>query len=658
MNMIPYRWRRASVVFVHDLVVASIAFVVSMYLRVGSQLFTEFDRALWPGLPLFVLCCGLCFRAFGMYKGVWRYASMPDLVAIVKAVTAAMLFFVLLIFLLTRLDDIPRSLPLIGWFVLTVLLGGPRFAYRLMKDRSLAALQDMRAGSRIPVLLFGARDGAELFIRAMMTDHESPYRVVGIIDDKGSRVGYEILGVPVLGSIDDLGAVVAKLHAVQERPQRLIITKINQPLDGDLVSQLLDETEKHGLTLARLPSLTDFRDAADADQITPRPVAVEDLLGRSQKNLDREAISALIRGKKVLVTGAGGTIGSELVRQIAALGPALLVLVDHAEYNLYQIDLEVREKWPDLLAPPVLCDVRDAARVRDVFDEWQPNLVFHAAALKHVPMVEMHPAEGILTNAIGTRNVAQASRRIAAGAMVMISTDKAVHPTSIMGASKRIAEIYCQALDLDQQKKRGSRFVTVRFGNVLGSTGSVVPLFERQLRRGGPLTVTHPEVSRYFMTCREAVQLVLQASAYAIRRRTEQGKILMLDMGQPMKIVDLARQMIRLAGMRPDIDVPIRYTGLRPGEKLCEDLYYEQEPVSPTDAEGVLVVAPVPADLTRISDTIDTLEQLSRSGDQHGIRAHLADWLPSLGEVKMPDPEPAPAEDNVTPLSLARRVQG
>jgi O-antigen biosynthesis protein WbqV len=654
MNIIPYRWRRASVVFIHDIVMASVAFVVSMYLRVGNQLFTEFDRALWPGLPLFVLSCALCFRAFGMYKGVWRYASMPDLTAIIKAVTAAMLLFVLLIFLLTRLDDIPRSLPLIGWFVLTIFLGGPRFAYRLMKDRSLAALQDMRGNARIPVLLFGAREGAELFIRAMMTDHEARYRVVGIIDDKGSRVGYEILGVPVMGGIDDIGHVVEKLTSIQSRPQRLIITKTHQPMDGTLVSLLLDEAEKHGLTLARLPSLTDFRDAADGEKITPRPVAVEDLLGRCQKNLDREAISALIRGKKILVTGAGGTIGSELVRQIAALAPAVLVLVDHAEYNLYQIDLEMREKWPDLVAPPVLCDVRDAQRVTDVFDEWQPNLVFHAAALKHVPMVEMHPSEGILTNIIGTRNIAQASRRIAVGAMVMISTDKAVHPTSMMGASKRMAEIYCQALDLDQQKKRGTRFVTVRFGNVLGSTGSVVPLFERQLRRGGPLTVTHPDVSRYFMTCREAVQLVLQASAYAIRRKSEQGKILMLDMGQPMKIVDLARQMIRLAGLRPDIDVRIEYTGLRPGEKICEDLYYEHEPVTQTEAEGILVVAPTPIDLEQINKTIDNLEQMVRQGDQRGILTQLGEWLPSIGQVVPPAEPPLPITDNVTPL--VRRV--
>lgn len=647
-NLIPWRWRRASVVFAHDMVMACAAFVVAMYLRVGNQLFTEFDRALWPGLPLFVLCCGLSFRTFGMYKGVWRYASMPDLVAIVKAVTAAMLSFVLLLFLVTRLDDIPRSMPVMGWFVLTIFLGGPRFAYRLMKDRSLAALQDMQAAHRVPVLLFGARDGAELFIRAMMTDHQAPYRVVGIIDDKGSRVGYEILGVPVLGNIEDLAAVVARLDAARTRPQRLIITRINQSLDGDLVSQLLDAAETNGLTLARLPSLTDFRDAADADHITPRPVAVEDLLGRSQKNLNRAAISALIRGKKVLVTGAGGTIGSELVRQIAALGPALLVLVDHAEYNLYQIDLEIRERWPELAAPAILCDIRDEARVTAIFDEWQPNLVFHAAALKHVPMVETNPSEGVLTNIIGTRNVAQASRRIAAGAMVVISTDKAVHPTSIMGASKRMAEIYCQALDIDQQKKRGTRYVTVRFGNVLGSTGSVVPLFERQLRRGGPLTVTHPEVSRYFMTCREAVQLVLQASAHAVRGHSTPGKIFMLDMGQPMKIADLARQMIRLAGMRPDIDIGITYTGLRPGEKLCEDLYYEHEPVAPTEAEGVLQVAPLPADLDRVTDSLEQLALWAHTGDHAAIRRELAHWMPSLKEpvdIALPI-----TESNIMPL--------
>jgi FlaA1/EpsC-like NDP-sugar epimerase len=386
----------------------------------------------------------------------------------------------------------------------------------------------------------------------------------------------------------------------------------------------LDAADRHGVPLRRAPTPTRLDPAGSeaVRRVELRPVSIEDLLDRPQVPLDREGMARLVQGRRVLVTGAGGTIGGELARQVAALGPASLTLLDHGEFLLYEIDLELREKHPDVPRRAVLADVRDEARIRRLFEDIKPELVFHAAALKHVPMVENDPLEGVLTNAFGTRVVAEAARGIGTAAMVFISTDKAVNPTSVMGASKRLAEMYCQALDREARHGRtGMRCITVRFGNVLGSTGSVVPLFRRQLERGGPLTVTHPDMRRYFMTVREAVGLVLQASVVGTTDAKDQppelaeGGIFVLDMGQPVKIVDLARRMIRLAGLRPDEDVEIRFTGLRPGERLYEELFHGQEPPRPTAFPGLLVATPRTADSALVGRAIDEMAAAGRAGN-------------------------------------------
>ncbi|MBZ0324660.1 MAG: polysaccharide biosynthesis protein, partial [Alphaproteobacteria bacterium] len=477
-------------------------------------------------------------------------------IAIARAATLTILIFLPSLFLLTRLVNLPRSFLVINWFVLIVLLGASRFAYRIYKDRDLSTILQRNSARRVPVLLIGAGDAAETFIRALARIPDGGYRVVGVIDEKGSRVGRDIRGVEVMGTIDDIPEIVDELKAKDDAPQRLILTKPR--LEPELVRRLLQVAESEGLTLARLPRLTDFH-AAEGERIDVRPVAVEDLLGRPRTVLDRDAMKALVAGKRVLVTGAGGTIGGELIRQVAAFGPARLCLLDHAEFNLYTIDAEAAERWPDVSRPTILGDVRDRVRLDAVMTRERPEIVFHAAALKHVPMVEANPNEGMLTNVAGTRNIADACRAAGVAAMVMISTDKAVNPTSVMGATKRLAESYCQALDIAGGDE-GTRFVTVRFGNVLGSTGSVVPLFQRQLAKGGPLTVTHPEMKRYFMTVREAVELVLQASALGVSAPEKRGRIYVLDMGAPVRIRDLAETMIRLAGLRPGEDVEIVYT--------------------------------------------------------------------------------------------------
>ena len=628
-------FKKYQVVLIHDLVIASLSLPLALYLRLGNDLFEVSGNIVFYGSATFAALAGVTFHASGMYRGVWRYASTSDLTAVVKSATMAVLVFMPVMFLANRLTDVPRSVPVIQWLLLIVLLGGPRFAFRLLRDGQWRILPN-HASQGLPVLLVGASDGAALFIRAMRDDREAPYRVVGILDDGTDHVGRSIHGIPVLDTVERMAIAVDRLKAQGLPPCKLIIANpAGTRLKGQALRHLLDEAEGLGLTVARLPSLVEFKEAVDDGKIELRPIALEDLLGRSQAALDRAAIDRLIAGRCILISGAGGTIGGELARQIAALQPSRLVLLDNCEFNLYSIDLEVRERFPGLSCRAVLCDIRNGGHVARVFAEHRPELVFHAAALKHVPMVELNPGEGIHTNVIGTRHIADAAHRYGALAMVQVSTDKAVNPTSVMGASKRLAEFYCQALDLaghgdDGAVARASpRFMTVRFGNVLGSSGSVVPLFQRQLAHGGPLTVTHPEIRRYFMTVREAVELVLQASAHGIGNPEGRGRIFVLDMGEAVKIVDVARRLIRLAGLRPGIDVEIKFVGLRPGEKLYEELFDGEEERLPAAVDGVLLAASRPIDLGILRRVFDELAVACQHDDREVLEHLIAHVLPS-----------------------------
>ncbi|MBC8241364.1 MAG: polysaccharide biosynthesis protein, partial [Alphaproteobacteria bacterium] len=527
--------KRIAVVAVHDVFMAALSFELAVWLRYQTYGKPQEFFFLWHGTAIFTVVCALVFWRMGLYRGIWHYASLSDLIAIVKAVTLAILVYLPVMFVLDRLENFPRSAMILNWPVLVVFLMASRLLYRFSKDGDLRAVFERADDGLVPVLLIGAGDEAETFIRAMARDRQASYRVVGIVDHKRSRIGRDIRGVTVLGGLDELEAVVKRLERKGRKPQRLIITW--SKLDGATIGALLERAENLGLTLSRMPRLTDFQSGGKGGtKMEVQAVQVEDLLGRPQQVLDRAAMQALISGRRVLITGAGGTIGAELARQIAAHAPAHVSLLDNGEHALYRIDLEFSASWPEISRRAILGDVRDAERLAVVFEREQPELVFHAAAFKHVPMVEGNPNEGVLTNVMGTANVARACQSAGVAVMVQISTDKAVNPTSVMGASKRIAEMICQNLSLSSS---GCRFVTVRFGNVLGSTGSVVPLFQRQLARGGPLTVTDPEVTRYFMTTREAVELILQATAAAPTRDGE-GKIFVLDMGKPVTILDLA----------------------------------------------------------------------------------------------------------------------
>src|SRR5690242_14787792 len=600
---------------------AGVSLVASLYLRIGNGILDYEPRLTATYVVSFTLIAATVFLLTGLYRGIWRYASLPDLFNIARAVSLTVLIFLPVMFVLTRLEALPRSTLLIDWFVLIALLGGPRLAYRLFKDRGLDHILERVKHQSVPVLLISAKDGADMFIREMRRDPRAVYRVVGVLADTPSRVGREIYRVPILGTIDALDIVVEQLDRRGKRPQKLIITAQNLP--GDQIRRLLDRADALAIPLARLPRLTDFERNLDNPERALEPIALEDLLGRPQAVLDRDGMARLIHGRRVLLTGAGGTIGAELARQITAFSPGRLVLLDNSEFALYGIELELRERFPSLAPVPLLADVRDRLQMERIIAAEKPEIVFHAAALKHLPIVEANPVEGVLTNVIGSRNVAEAARSFGAALVVMISTDKAVSPTSVMGATKRVAECFCQALDLYEARRRapvaaGTRYVTVRFGNVLGSTGSVVPLFQRQLAAGGPLTVTDPEVTRFFMTVREAVELVLQASALspAAQAAETRGKIFVLDMGEPVRIVDLAHQMIRLAGLRPGRDIAIAYVGLRPGEKLHEALFHAAESPIPTANPALRLAAPRTADYAVLARSIDELEEQARAGNE------------------------------------------
>ncbi len=631
---------KASIAFLHDLVMALLAFVLALYLREGDYGLVRLERDLLPSLGVYALCCAGVFLAGGLYRGIWRYASLNDLVAIVRAVTVALAVFLLITFMMTRLEAYPRSALAINWFVLCALLAGPRLLYQLFKYRSTEHLMERDAHLRVPVLLVGAGDEADEFIRNAARDRHAPYEVLGILDIKGKRVGRSIRNVPVLGRLDELERVVERAEQSSgRRPQRLVLTR---SLGRDALTRLLAFADANGMTLARVPRLSDL---SGGETAALRPVALEDLLRRPQTVLDPEPPRRLVEGRRVLVTGAGGSIGSELVRQVAALGPARLILLEASEFNLYSIDRELAESHPGVDRLARLADVRDAGAIEAVFAELRPELVFHAAALKHVPLVEENPEEGVLTNTLGTRVVAEACLRHGVGTMVQVSTDKAINPSSVMGATKRLAESYCQALDLAARGRRAegrpaTHFVTVRFGNVLGSTGSVVPLFQRQLAAGGPLTVTHPEMTRYFMTIREAVRLILQAAALGSQEVGEggaaaesaaeslAGRIFVLDMGKPIRIVELAEQMIRLAGKKPYEEVGIVFTGLRPGEKLYEELFHDAEPPVQTGQPGLLLAAPRTADPALLARALDELGEAARGHDRAALLALLQRLVP------------------------------
>lgn len=586
------------VAILHDCTMAALSFIVALYLRFGTGLIGKAEPYMLPGAVSITLLLLVTLLYYRTYRRLWRYTSLNDLLVIARAGTIALVIFYMSMFLLTRLEGLPRSVPFIHWMCLMLGLSGTRVLWRLFHDRLLVQRLIRGGHRRVPVLLVGATAQAEMFIRESERTADFPYQAVGLVDDDARKHGREIHHVRIYGSLHETDFILKKLARKGRAAERILLTE--PALERAQFEALLQVATTQNLTIARLPSLSELKAGDRVHDV--RPVAVEDILGRPQVALDRDGMRALVAGKRVLVTGAGGSIGSELVRQIAGYGPSELLLYELSEFQLYSIDHELNTLAPELKRHAVLGDVRDADQLQRCFGAFKPQLVFHAAAVKHVPLSEDNPEQAVLTNILGSKQVADACVAHQVEAMVQISTDKAVNPTSVMGASKRAAEIYSQMLAMDGAH---TRFITVRFGNVLNSAGSVVPLFQKQIAAGGPVTVTHRDMVRYFMTIGEAVQLVLQAAALGAQS-AEHAQIFVLDMGEPIRIEELACQMIRLAGLKPYQDIEIQFTGLRPGEKLFEELFHDAENLMATEHPSIRLAK------ARVPDRVAVLQALSR----------------------------------------------
>ncbi len=621
------RLRSRTAAFAHDLVTIPLAWFAAYWLRFNLDAIPpEFLDGALRALPWVILVQGSIYWVFGLYRGVWRFASLPDLVRITKAAVVGTALVVLALFIINRSLLIPRSVPVLFFGMQLVLLAGPRLLYRWIKDHRLS----LRAGER--VLIVGAGRAGEMLARDMLRDPQHAYSPVGFVDDKPRRLGGEVHGVPVLGATEAIPKLVA------ERAIDLVLLAVPSAGAPEM-RRLVGLCEQAGKPFRTVPQLRSLM-AGQVSISELRPVSIEDLLGRDPIKLDWDGIHAGLAGRDVLITGAGGSIGSELVRQIAAASPKRLILVDNGEFNLYQIEMELLESHPGLDFARYLLDVTDAPAVDALFRAERPAIVFHAAAYKHVPMLEDQVRAAVRNNVQGTRVMAEAAAAWSCERFVLISTDKAVHPANVMGATKRLAEALCQSLD----RRSETRYITVRFGNVLGSAGSVVPLFRRQIERGGPVTVTHPDIERFFMTIPEACQLIMQAAVIG-----DGGEIFVLDMGEPVKIRYLAEQMIRLSGQEPGSEVRVDYIGLRPGEKLYEELFYESEDLTPTRHPKIRVARGADGLVERMSaERLAALARACETQDGPGMLAALGALIPDWRRA--PEPEGRPLAPAAPPL--------
>lgn len=607
----------------HDGAMGVVSLIAALYLRLSAQGITAHATYLLPASAGFAVILILCLYFERTHRRLWRYVSLNDLVVVAKAGSLAILLFYVGLFQFTRLENFPRSVVMIHWMTLMLLLMGPRVLWRLSLDRSLIDKLRGQGKLRTPVLLVGAGREAELFIRESVSNTDFPYKVVGLVDDAPENQGRELHHARIYGKIDETAYIIDKLERKNRKPQRIILTQ--ETLDKSKLEGLLAAAEEKRVSLARMPRISALA-SGDITAMEVQPVAVEDILGRPEQQLNRAAMQALVAGKRVLITGAGGSIGSELTRQVAAFGPSVIVLYELSEYNLYMADQQLAEAAPHVARVPVVGDVRDFAQLSFVMQKYNPDIVFHAAAVKHVPLSEQNPDQAVITNIMGSKQVADACVAWGVPLMVQISTDKAVNPISVMGATKRVAEMYCQAL---AQTETTTRFVTVRFGNVLNSAGSVVPLFVRQIARGGPVTITHPDMTRYFMTIGEAVELVLQAASLDAEDAAR-ARIYVLEMGEPVRIEDLAKQMIRLSGLKPNKDIAIEYTGLRRGEKLYEELFHASEMLANTAHPSIRRANARAADHAELNAMIAALLDTAMTRVPRDIKAAIKGIVPEF----------------------------
>ena len=638
MAILPKQNLKKTAIVFHDLVMTALAIWLVFVVRFEGWQLQEHLRYLPRFLPFFVAYAGLVYWFFSLYRSKWRFASLPDLSNIVKAVSVLTASLLVIDYVLVAPNFygsfyFGKITIALYWLVQNALLGGPRLAYRYFKfarSRSSAGRE-----ATLPTLILGRGVEVEMVIRAMEAGTMRRLRPAGILSPRLDDLGQSIRGVPVLGLLSDIEAIAS--DAIErEEPFRRIVATPSALLPEAQPEKWLARTRKLALPISRIEALGEgVRDTEVA------PLEIEDLLVRSTVAIDRERLGSFLKGKRVIVTGGGGSIGSEICLRCAAFGAAELLIVESSEPALFQITEQLAVQAQDTVVSGVLADVRDRERIMPLFLAFRPDIVIHAAALKHVPYLEADWSEGIKTNIFGSVNVTDAA--IAAGAkiFVLISTDKAIEPVSMLGATKRFAEMYVQSRDAEfVAATSGMRLVAVRFGNVLGSVGSVVPKFKAQIARGGPLTVTSPDMIRYFMTIREACDLVLTAASHAPADSpdVERAAVYVLKMGQPMRIMDLAERMIRLAGFEPGEDIEIIVSGVRPGERLNEILFARDEPMAETGLDGVMAAKPIFAGRVRMQGWLSQLEAAVKADDRAAANAVLDEAIPDFSRREAQQP--------------------
>ncbi len=602
--------RRRLLVFGLDVVLIGLAFIFAFLLRFDFTVPPALLPLFRQGLLVSLLIKPLVFLLSGLYRNLWRYASLQDGVEIAKVVTASTVISGFVLMYLRHFAPYPRSIFILDWFLLLAMIMSSRLVWRIYRETVIMPRRNT-AGQR--TLIVGAGEAGSLLLKEIRRQQDSAFSVVGFVDDDPQKAGMKLHGITVLGTTKELARLISS-YSIED-----VIIAIPTAA-GNAMRDIIKSCEHCKVRFKTLPAISDIIEGKiSVSQI--KDVDICDLLGRDPVELNQRAIRNYLEGKRILVTGAAGSIGSEICRQVARFSPAKLIVLDSAETPLYQIEKELSESYPDMRLAPVLADIRQAARLDYVFEAFAPEVVFHAAAYKHVPMIEYNPVEAVTNNIMGTRLLAEKANSFGVQNFVMISTDKAVNPTNVMGASKRAAELFVQALS----RQSTTNFTTVRFGNVLGSSGSVIPLFKEQIASGGPVTVTHPDVIRYFMTIPEASQLVLQAGCIG-----NGGEIFVLDMGKPVKIVDLAEELISLSGLTPHEDIEIVFTGLRPGEKLYEELLVAGEGVKPTAHQKIKVLESVEYDLKVVTAAVDKLAQSAACADIREVMDSLKQLVPEF----------------------------
>jgi FlaA1/EpsC-like NDP-sugar epimerase len=600
-----------------DIILVNVALYGSLYLRFDGKIPVNFLENYNKMAVLFTVILIGSFYLLGLYNRLWQYASVGELFAVITAVSLGTMANTALVYFIMQGGKLPlpRSIFLISWLLNIFLIGGSRLLWRLLRDYGLKPLQ--QNGGK-PILIVGAGDTGVIVAKELKRHYNGEISLIGFVDDDSSKKDSRVLGVQVLGGRDIIPQLISKFN-VEE-----IIIAIPSAR-GSMIREIVGMCENSDVKIKILPGMYDLiEENVTVNHI--REVQVEDLLGREPVKVDLESISNYLRGQVILVTGAGGSIGSELCRQILMYSPSKLLLLDNCENNMYDIEMELRNTYFNTEIISLVKDIKDKKAINEIFEKFQPKIIYHAAAHKHVPLMEANPEEAIKNNVMGTYNVAQAADRYGAKKFVLISTDKAVNPSSIMGGSKRLAEIIIQYLD----KTSKTNFVAVRFGNVLASRGSVIPLFKQQIAKGGPVTVTHPDMVRYFMTIPEAVELVIQAGVLA-----KGGEIFVLDMGEPVKILDLAKNLIKLSGFEPQNDIEIIFTGIRPGEKLYEELLTAEEDVNATTHQRIFVAKPNCLNGVFIEELINNINNSYFPRNMQETEELLRKFIPNFRDSKI-----------------------